>query len=85
MAGSRCFVVHDLLTQSECEGLIKASEEAGYSNLIKEFPSAYRNNQRVMSLDEELADALWKRIEPTLCRRDVIRVRPFGSGNQGKY
>ena len=83
--GSRCFVLHNLLTAEECSHYIQETERIGYSDLSGLFPAEYRSNDRLLSLCEQLVDCLWKRIEPFLTRREVIRVRPIGFGNEGTW
>ena len=83
--GSRCFLLHSLLTAEECRHYITETERIGYSDLSGVFPPEYRSNDRVLSLCEPLADCLWRRIEPFLSRREVIRVRPMGFGNEGTW
>ena len=83
--GSRCFLLHNLLTAEECSHYIQETERIGYSDLSGLFPAEYRSNDRVLSLCEQLVDCLWKRIEPFLTRKEVIRVRPIGFGNEGTW
>ena len=83
--GSRCFLLHDLLTEEECRHYIKETERIGYSDLSDVFPADYRSNDRVLAICEPLTECLWKRVEPFLTRREVIRVRPMGFGNDGTW
>ena len=83
--GSRCFLLHNLLTPEECLHYIEETERVGYSDLSQLFSSNYRSNDRVLSLCQPLVDCLWERIQPHLTRREVIRVRPIGFGNQGTW
>ena len=83
--GSRCFLLHGLLTPEECRHYIRETEKIGYSDLSDLFPAAYRSNDRVLAISEPLVECLWKRIEPFLTRREVIRVRPIGFGNEGTW
>ena len=83
--GSRCFLLHGLLTLEECNFYIRETERVGYSDLSGVFPPEYRCNDRVLAICPPLADCLWKRIEAHLSRREVIRVRPIGFGNEGTW
>ncbi len=82
---SRCFLLHGLLTPSECAHYITETEKIGYSNLSDLFPTDYRSNDRVLSICKPLVDDLWRRLEPTLTRNEVIRVKPIGFGNEGTW
>lgn len=83
--GSRCFLLHNLLTAEECRHYIAETERIGYSDLSGVFPPEYRSNDRILSLSDRLVSCLWRRIEPFLTRREVIRVRPIGFGNEGTW
>ena len=83
--GSRCFLLHGLLTPAECEHYVTETEKIGYSDLSDLFPSDYRSNDRVLSICEPLVEELWRRIEPSLTRKEVVRVRPIGFGNGGTW
>ncbi|XP_064395912.1 uncharacterized protein LOC135342948 isoform X2 [Halichondria panicea] len=82
---SRCFVLHGLLTPSECAHYITETENMGYSDLSDLFPTDYRSNDRVLSICKPLVEELWRRLEPTLTRNEVFRVRPIGFGNEGTW
>ena len=83
--GSRCVLLHGLLTPEECHHYIRETEKIGYSDLSDLFPAAYRSNDRVLAICKPLVECLWKRIEPFLTRKEVIRVRPIGFGNEGTW
>lgn len=83
--GSRCFLLHSLLTPEECRHYIKDTERIGYSDLLDLFPPEYRNNDRVLSICQRLVDKLWARLQHHLTRREVIRIRPIGFGNEGTW
>lgn len=83
--GSRCFLLHNLLLPEECAYYIDQTERVGYSDLSGLFPTDYRSSDRVLSICEPLVRCLWRRIEPYLTRREVIRVRPIGFGNEGTW
>ena len=84
-AGSRCFLLHGLLTREECRFYIEETERVGYSSLSDLFDSEYRSNDRLLSISEELAEGLYRRLEPYLERRDIVRIRPVGFGNEGTW
>ena len=83
--GARCFLLHGLLAPNECQHYISETERIGYSDLSGLFPSDYRSNDRVLAICKPLVECLWRRIEPYLTRREVIRIRPVGFGNEGTW
>ena len=83
--GARCFLLHGLLTPKECDYYIKETERIGYSDLSGLFRPEYRSNDRVLAICQPLVDCLWKRIEPHISRKEVVRVRPIGFGNEGTW
>ena len=83
--GSRCFLLHSVLTPEECAHYIHEAEQVGYEDLTRLFPVEYRSNDRVLSICKPLVECLWRRIEPHLTRREVICIRPVGFGNEGTW
>jgi hypothetical protein len=57
----RFFVIHNLLTNSECQHYINESERAGYTSLDG-YQTSYRSNDRVTIVSQSLSDLLFKRI-----------------------
>ena len=85
LPGSRCFLLHGLLTAEECRFYVDETERVGYSSLANLFETEYRSNDRLLSISEELAAGIYRRLEPYLERRDILRIRPVGFGNQGTW
>ena len=83
--GSRCFLLHSVLTPEECAHYVHETEQVGYEDLTRLFPVEYRSNDRVLSICKPLVECLWRRIEPHLTRREVICIRPVGFGNEGTW
>lgn len=83
--GARCFLLHSLLSSEECCHYVKETEKIGYSDLSGLFPPEYRSNERVLAICQPLVDCLWKRLQPHLSRKEVIRIRPVGFGNEGTW
>jgi hypothetical protein len=92
LSNARCFILSDVFTPTECARLIHAAERAaaattndgqdgggGWEKLSRLFASEYRGGDRLLVMDEPLADNLWQRIKPGLTRDDVLRVRPIGT------
>ena len=83
--GARCFLVHSLLSPDECRHYIEDTERIGYSDLLDLFPPEYRSNERVLGICQPLVDCLWSRLQQHLTRKEVIRIRPVGFGNEGTW
>jgi hypothetical protein len=91
LSNSRCFILSDVLTPTECARLIHAAKRAatndrqdgggGWEKLSRLFASEYRGGDRLLVMDEPLAHELWQRIKPGLTRDDVLRVRPIGTAH----
>ena len=54
-------LIDQLLSGSECEGLLKAAEFYGFG--VTNYPKDYRGNLRLTVDDSSLAKAVWKRLE----------------------
>ena len=83
--GARCFLLHSLLSPDECRHYIEDTERIGYSDLLDLFQPEYRSNDRVLAVCQPLVDRLWARLQHHLSRREVIRIRPIGFGNEGTW
>ena len=67
--GRWCVLIRNVLTKQECDDLIKLSEEQGYEDALvnigygrqQKMPS-FRNCQRMMIDNVEMAHCLWKRL-----------------------
>jgi hypothetical protein len=83
------WVIEDFLTQEECSFHIKASELMGYEfakvNIdgIQTVMTTVRNNQRVLMLDEEMAEDLWKRLNPFI--DEYPMASPIGLNEMWRY
>ena len=81
--GARVFLLHNVLSPDECEHYITATEEAGYSSIAGEYPTAYRNNWRCLALMPEFMDQVYERIKVHIHRGDIHGVRPIGFDTGG--
>ena len=43
------------------------------------------NENSVLVLEEDLADALWKRLKRCFIDEDLLLIKPMGFGNEGEY
>lgn len=60
--GHTVLVVHDLLSASQCHGLVAATNDIGYGTTL--YAPCYRGNLRLMCDDPSLAAWLWSRLAP---------------------
>jgi len=99
-SSAQCFLVHNLLSQEECQYLIKRSEDYGYDSIDQEYPTHYRNSSRAIVLSETWKDWLWSRLTSAL--QSTVKnqnganssassgslnweVKPFGFDNNGRW
>jgi predicted 2-oxoglutarate/Fe(II)-dependent dioxygenase YbiX len=57
-----CVVVHDFLSRDECKRLIALSEASGFGRADSDYPPSYRNNDRLVLDDLDLAQSLFARL-----------------------
>lgn len=59
------WLLHGCLSKDECQQLISVCEEVGFQQ-AKDYCFKYQSrfNDRLMSDDDQLADFLWKRVQP---------------------
>jgi len=60
------FVVDGILTKHEATWYIQEAERVGMHSLEGTFPKDYRSNDRLLTLSQSTAEALFKRILPAL-------------------
>lgn len=58
----RCVLVHGFLSASECEALVEATEKLGFASAAADYPSSYRDNDRIVADDPTLARRLFERL-----------------------
>ncbi|NWB31158.1 2OG-Fe(II) oxygenase [Pseudomonas gingeri] len=58
----RCVLVHGFLSASECEALVQATEQRGFATAETDYPSSYRDNDRLLADDPALAGRLFERL-----------------------
>ncbi|WP_404941496.1 2OG-Fe(II) oxygenase [Pseudomonas danubii] len=59
----RCVLIHEFLSASECEALIEAMEQCGFASAGSDYPSSYRDNDRIVTDDPALAGRLFERLK----------------------
>jgi WD40 repeat protein len=58
----RCVLVHGFLSASECEALVEATERRGFTSAAPDYPTSYRDNDRIVADDPALASRLFERL-----------------------
>lgn len=56
------YLVESSFTAKECEALLAAAEEHGFG--ATNYRKSYRGNLRLITTDESLAAAMWRRLQP---------------------
>lgn len=60
-----CFLLYNLLSPEECEHYIKETEKIGYRGLSS-YTKSYRDNDRLIVEDEDLAKKIFERCKSVL-------------------
>jgi hypothetical protein len=61
--GCTCFVIPSLFTMAECEGLLSPKIKQSFQAAIANYPTNYRNNDRFVTDNDELADSLFEKVK----------------------
>lgn len=61
-----CFVIPSLFSKVECEQLLNIDIKNSFQKAISNYPTYYRNNDRFVLDDEELANKLFEKVRPYL-------------------
>jgi WD40 repeat protein len=61
-----CFVIPSLFSKIECEQLLNTDIKNSFQKAISNYPTYYRNNDRFVLDDEELAKQLFEKVRPYL-------------------
>ncbi len=61
-ASPRCLLIRQFLTPAECQALIALAEQRGFRSAELDYPPSYRNNDRQVWDDDDLADRLFRRL-----------------------
>jgi WD40 repeat protein len=68
-----CFVIPQLFTQSECETILNEDTKKSFQKAISNYPTYYRNNDRLVVDNQLLADLLFKKIKDYLPQQIEIK------------
>jgi hypothetical protein len=60
--GEPCVLVHGFLSAHECDALIQAAEQRGFAGAGPDYPPSYRDNDRLVADDPNLAGQLFERL-----------------------
>ena len=61
-----CFVIPSLFSQTECEALLNPAIKNSFQKANSNYPTYYRNNDRLVIDDESLANKLFQKVKPYL-------------------
>ena len=68
-----CFVIPALFSKSECEQLLHADIKNSFQKAISNYPTYYRNNDRLVVDNDTLASLLFEKVKPYL--PDTIEIK----------
>jgi len=74
-----CLMFPNVVKDAECEALIAAAERQGFEASGNRYPGGYRDNDRLVRDDAELAAWLWERLKgelPELDGQKPLRLNP---------
>lgn len=63
---STCFVIPSLFSKIECEELLNTKIKNSFKKAISNYPTYYRNNDRFVTDDDDLANQLFEKVKPYL-------------------
>jgi hypothetical protein len=82
----RAFTLSNLLSPKEVANIVEGAGTIGFENMNDKFPDEYRrSNDRVMLFSEDMAEELYNRLLPHLCREDSYGRIPIGFGQGGEW
>jgi hypothetical protein len=68
----RAFLLRNLLSADECDALLASAERVGYAGFAKS--AEYRNQQRMICFDGDLAATVFERLQPFLQADEHVQV-----------
>merc|ERR1711871_682179 len=60
--GREVYLIEASFTLGECAALVAAAEQYGFG--ATDYPKGYRGNLRLITTDESLTAAMWRRLRP---------------------
>ncbi len=61
-----CFVIPSLFSKDECEQFLNADIKSSFQKAISNYPTYYRNNDRFVMDNDDLANQLFEKVKPYL-------------------
>ena len=61
-----CFVIPSLFSKTECEQLLSSEIKNSFQKAISNYPTYYRNNDRFVIDNDDLANQLFEKVKPYL-------------------
>lgn len=61
-----CFVIPSLFSKTECEQFLNADIKNSFQKAISNYPTYYRNNDRFVMDNDDLANQLFEKVKPYL-------------------
>lgn len=83
--GHRVFKVSALLSERECDEIVRGAVALGMKDVGWEYVTTYRRCTRSVSTCPSLAGTLLERLKPLFEREDLDGVQPFGIGADGSW
>jgi hypothetical protein len=78
-----CFLIPGLFNKKECEELLENSINASFQSAAADYPSYYRNNERLVIDDDALAGFLFEKVQPYLPQE--INITTGNEAEQGHW
>lgn len=76
-----CFILPALFSEAECAALLRPEIKAAYKKAIDNYPTYYRNNERLVVDDTELAEKLFEKIKNYLPQElEITSENPSEAG-----
>jgi hypothetical protein len=83
MKNARGFILENFFSSLECQFYISQLEEIGFKSVNSEYPSSYRNNERLIIYSNELSGKMTEKLFPMMNQKDIEYVSPIGFGSEG--
>lgn len=73
-----CYIIKNFLTPKECSEFIEKAVKIGFDLASHDYPPSYRNNERIIMDDEELAEKMTKKLKPMLDSLNLVEFEKDG-------
>lgn len=75
-----CVVVHDFLSPDECDALVADAEVLGFTSASPDYPPSYRDNDRLVVDEPDLAHALFTRLTNCIAQSRGLQALVSSAG-----